>query len=112
MDAIKATEEHGSEFVFAFDATTPVRCNKIPAKIWKEALKKLGKRPRPMYNMRHTYATYCLMNNLHAAYIARQLGHSQEEFFKTYATWINNQLDSVQIETIEKARTKLKDKTR
>ncbi|VUD48568.1 Putative defective protein IntQ [Thalassocella blandensis] len=103
MEALNAIEPHGNKFIFAFDATTPVRSNKIPVKIWKEAITALKIRYRPMYNMRHTFATYCLMNNLHAAYIARQLGHSQEEFFKTYATWINSQLDSLQIETLEKA---------
>ena len=56
-----------------------------------------------MYDMRHTFATFGLMNGVNPAYLAKQLGHSIEEFFKTYSTWINQQLDDVQIKLLEEA---------
>lgn len=71
--------------------------------MWKEILGKLEIRYRDMYNMRHTYATFGLMNAVNPAFMAAQLGHSIEEFFKTYAKWINNQQNEVQMELIERA---------
>lgn len=53
--------------------------------------------------MRHTYATFGLMNGVNPAFMAEQLGHSLEEFFKTYAKWINNNQNQVQLALIEKA---------
>jgi integrase len=63
---------------------------------WKKILASLKIRYRDMYNMRHTYATFGLMSGLKPAYMAKQLGHSLEEFFKTYARWINNVEDDNQ----------------
>lgn len=60
-------------------------------------------RYRDMYNMRHTYATFELMNGVNPAFMAGQLGHSVEEFFKTYAKWINTNQNQVQIDLIERA---------
>ena len=71
--------------------------------MWKEALEALGIRYRDMYNMRHTYATFGLMHGVNPAFMAAQLGHSVEEFFKTYAKWINTQQNDIQLALIEKA---------
>jgi integrase len=43
------------------------------------------------------------MNGVNPAFMAAQLGHSIEEFFKTYAKWINNQQNEIQMELIERA---------
>ncbi len=66
----------------------PVITAKPQRNMFKACLKRLHIRPRPMYNMRHTYATFGLMNGANPAYMARQLGHSIQEFYRTYATWI------------------------
>lgn len=71
--------------------------------IWREIITKLGYRYRDMYNMRHTYATFGLMNGVNPAFMAEQLGHSLQEFFKTYAKWINTNQNQTQIKLIEKA---------
>jgi integrase len=71
--------------------------------IWREIIEQLGYRYRDMYNMRHTYATFGLMNGVNPAFMAEQLGHSLQEFFKTYAKWINNNQNQVQIKLIELA---------
>ncbi len=75
----------------------------VQRNIWREILESLGIRYRDMYNMRHTYATFGLMNGVNPAFMASQLGHSIEEFFKTYAKWINNQQNEVQLGVIERA---------
>ncbi len=49
--------------------------------IWREIISELGYRYRDMYNMRHTYATFGLMNGVNPAFMAEQLGHSLQEFF-------------------------------
>ncbi len=71
--------------------------------IWREIITKLGYRYRDMYNMRHTYATFGLMNGVNPAFMAEQLGHSLQEFFKTYAKWIHGNQNQVQINLIENA---------
>ena len=72
--------------IFLDDELKPINyMGKIPRRIWKAILKILNIRPRKMYNMRHTYATFGLMNGLNPAYMAEQLGHSLQEFFETYA---------------------------
>lgn len=75
---------------------------KAQRNMWRAILEKLGIRYRDMYNMRHTYATFGLMQGVNPAFMAGQLGHSVEEFFKTYAKWINTNQNQVQIELIER----------
>ena len=67
----------------------------------KSSLKRLKIRPRPAYNMRHTYATACLMAGSKPGWVANQLGHSLEEFFKTYARWLNSDDDARELALIE-----------
>jgi integrase len=76
---------------------------KAQRNMWRSAIENLGIRYRDMYNMRHTYATFGLMNGVNPAFMAGQLGHSLEEFFKTYAKWINSQQNETQISLIERA---------
>jgi len=42
------------------------------------------------------------MNNANPNFMASYLGHSLEEFFKTYAKWINRMNNSQQLDFIEK----------
>lgn len=83
--------------IFLDDELKPINyMGKIPRRIWKAILKILNIRPRKMYNMRHTYATFGLMNGLNPAYMAEQLGHSLQEFFETYAKWIRQRENATQ----------------
>ncbi len=89
--------------IFLNDAGGDTYNAKAQRNMWREILEDLGIRYRDMYNMRHTYATFGLMNGVNPAFMADQLGHSVEEFFKTYAKWINSNQNQVQIDLIEKA---------
>lgn len=70
---------------------------------WTVTLKRLGLRHRRPYNMRHTYATLALMAGVNPAYMARQMGHSLEVFFKVYADWIDGEGDDREIAKLERA---------
>lgn len=68
---------------------------------WKPALKLLGIRYRRPYNTRATYATIGLMSGARPAYMAAQLGHSLEVFYRDYADWIADQDDDREMGKIE-----------
>lgn len=100
---------------FSYDVGAPLFQNRLGGSafeakaqrsMWKSMLGELGYRYRGMYNMRHTYATFGLMNGVNPAFMAGQLGHSVEEFFKTYAKWINTNQNQLQIDLIEAAITR------
>lgn len=62
---------------------------------WTPTLKLLGIRYRRPYNTRHTYATVGLMSGANPAFMAKQLGHGVDVFYKDYAKWIEgDQSDS------------------
>lgn len=91
------------DFLFYHDNGEVIKTAKVFRRHMKFIMKKLGIRERRMYDMRHTFATYGLMNGLNPAYLANQLGHSVEEFFKTYSKWINQKMDDLQIRLLEEA---------
>ncbi|MBF8177703.1 Arm DNA-binding domain-containing protein [Herminiimonas contaminans] len=68
---------------------------------WKPTLKFLGIRYRKPYNTRATYATIGLMSGARPAYMAAQLGHSLEVFYRDYADWIADQDDDREMDKIE-----------
>jgi integrase len=68
---------------------------------WEPTLKALGVRYRRPYNTRHTYATVGLMSGANPAYMAQQLGHGLDVFFKDYASWINSKQDTSEMKKIE-----------
>ena len=68
---------------------------------WKPTLKLLGIRYRRPYNTRATYATIGLMSGARPAYMAAQLGHSLEVFYRDYADWIADQDDDREMGKIE-----------
>jgi integrase len=68
---------------------------------WPRTLKRLGIRHRRMYNTRHTYATIGLMAGANPAFMANQLGHSLEMFFKVYAKWIGGRQDDEEMAKIQ-----------
>lgn len=56
---------------------------------WKPAMKLSGMRQRDARQTRHTFATMCLMAGLTPAYVARQMGHAVEMFYRVYSRWID-----------------------
>lgn len=68
---------------------------------WELTIKTLGIRYRRPYNTRHTYATVGLMAGVNPAYMAGQLGHGTEVFFKDYASWISSKQDISEMAKIE-----------
>lgn len=69
--------------------------------MWRASLARLKIRYRDPYNMRHSYASITLSAGANPAFMARQLGHSLEEFFKTYAKWIDRTSNQFQMDVIE-----------
>lgn len=63
---------------------------------WKVALAAARVPYRIPYTCRHTRAAEMLMTGVEPAYAARQLGHSLEMFFRTYAEWIRGVKDAEQ----------------
>lgn len=58
---------------------------------WKPAMKLSGVRYRDARQTRHTYATMCLHAGLKPGWVASQLGHSVEMFYRVYSKWIEAQ---------------------
>ena len=55
------------------------------------------------YPWRHTYASIGITEGAEPAYLARQLGHSLETFYRTYAEWISRDRDKIQRQIIERS---------
>lgn len=68
---------------------------------WASTLKKLGIRYRRPYNTRHTFASLGLMSGANPAFLAKQLGHSQQMFFSVYADWIDGNDSARELAKIE-----------
>jgi len=69
---------------------------------WMPTLKALGIRYRRAYYCRSTYATICLMAGANPAFVAQQLGHGLDVFFRDYAKWINADQDRSELVKIER----------
>lgn len=103
LELLRAEPHTNTTPLFVNAAGGDFRNAKRVRRIWAETLQKLEIRYRDMYNMRHTYATFGLMNGVNPAFMASQLGHSIEEFFKTYAKWINSNQNEREMKLIEMA---------
>lgn len=55
---------------------------------WKPAMLTAPVRERDARQTRHTFATTCLMAGITPGWVAMQLGHSPEMFFRVYSRWI------------------------
>lgn len=58
---------------------------------WKPAIKLSGLRYRDARQTRHTFATMCLHAGRKPGWVAGQLGHSVEMFYRVYSKWIEAQ---------------------
>lgn len=80
---------------------------------WKQALKDAGLDYKKMYNCRHTCASLGLTAGMKPGFLARQLGHSLQVFFKVYARWIDSEDDVEELKKMERwEEWKLRDKSK
>ncbi len=70
---------------------------------WTPVLKLLGIRYRCPYNMRHTYATAMPMAGMNHSFCAKQLGHSVDQFQRTYTKWIDGEQNDREMDRLEMA---------
>ncbi len=79
---------HSDEVFYNPDTGQPFETGKALRKVWNTSLAVLGLKHRKMYNTRHSYATWGISDGINPAYLATQLGHSLQVFFKVYAKWL------------------------
>ncbi len=77
----------------------------IGAELDRIAAKVRHRRP---YNCRHSYASIGLSEGLQPAFLASQLGHTLEVFYRTYATWIDDDSNQVQYSKLESIHRQIK----
>ncbi len=76
-------------YIFISKKGMPI--NKHLDRVWARALRKAGMRHPPSYQLRHTFATQCIINGLPLPYIAKILGHSTiDTLIRHYTGWIDS----------------------
>lgn len=74
-------------------------------RIWARALKRAGLRHRPSYQLRHTFATLCIVKGFPLPFIAKALGHSTiDTLVRHYAGWIDDASKSYEAQLREAFR--------
>lgn len=77
-----------TDYVFLSKKGKPI--DKHMDVIWSRALKKAGMRHRASYQLRHTFVTRCIMQQMPVPYIAKIIGHSTvDTIYRHYAGWID-----------------------
>jgi integrase len=77
------------DYVFTTKKGEPI--NKHLDRIWHRALRKAGLKHRPSYQLRHTFATQCIIKGFPLPYIAKVLGHSTiDTLIRHYLGWIDS----------------------
>jgi integrase len=97
------SREPGQDWIFP-DPRTGERFtdDEPPREVWwRPCLKRLGIRYRSPYETRHSYATMMLMAGMTPAFCARQMGHSIEQFLRTYSKWIDGGRNDVEMAKLE-----------
>jgi integrase len=93
IESLKALKTKSIDSIGGYVFTTP-KGNPIEKhldKIWSRALKRGGLRHRPSYQLRHTFATMCIVHQMPLPYISKILGHSTiDSLVRNYAGWISN----------------------
>lgn len=72
---------------------------------WQDVLKRLRIRYRVPYTCRHTRAAELLSSGVEPGEAAKQLGHTLEMFFRTYAEWIDEFSRARDLEKLEGMKT-------
>lgn len=79
----------GALYVFLDDENNPFTTTDEPLRSWWKPLFNLTSiRARDARQTRHTFATTGLMGGIAPGWLASQLGHSPEMFFRVYSRWI------------------------
>ena len=89
LNAAKAKSVRSKDnYIFTKPNGDPI--DKHLDRIWTRALKAAKVRLRPSYQLRHTFATQCILNGLPLPYISKVLGHSTiEPLVRHYTGWID-----------------------
>lgn len=91
LRALTDTQPHllPQQLVFPAEAGGPINLHTFRARTWPRILKAAGLDYRPPYQMRHTYATLALAQDVPLEWISRQLGHtSLEVTLRHYARFL------------------------
>ena len=72
------------DFVFTTPTGAPIDGANFYQREWVPMLRRLGIRPRPFYNTRHTYITYMLAIGARPLWVARQTGTSLQMIEEHY----------------------------
>jgi integrase len=70
---LELTREEEKIFMSMFHK--PFYSHDIIAKLFKELLIKIGIEPRPLYNLRHTFASQAITKGVNILWVSRMLGH-------------------------------------
>ncbi|MBI1272234.1 tyrosine-type recombinase/integrase [bacterium] len=92
-EALKEVKASGiaslDDYIFLSKKGKPI--DKHLDRIWARALKQSGLRHRPSYQLRHTFATQCIIKGFPLPFIAKVLGHSTiDTLIRHYAGWIDS----------------------
>lgn len=92
LERQRAVSQLAGGYVFlALDGSTYTSTDGPLDAFWKAAMRICGIRVRDARQTRHTFATMCLHAGLKPGWVAGQLGHSVEMFYRVYSKWIEAQ---------------------
>lgn len=101
----KLLNEHSTRFtndyIFVNAKGTPFLYQQKLNEKFRKVVEISGVRYRRPYNCRHTYASDGLSNGLEPAFLADQLGHTLEVFYRTYAHWLGEDKNQSQYEMLD-----------
>jgi len=103
-EALEAQMEltKGKEKIFMSMFNKPFYSHDIIAKLFRELLAKLGIAPRPLYNLRHTFASQAITKGINILWVSKTLGHKNVNItLEVYAKFIKED-DEIRLENIEK----------
>jgi integrase len=79
----------GARLIFPAPAGGHINLDNWRRRVWKEAIEASGVQYRPLYQMRHTFATLALAAGADLYWVSRQLGHeSIRTTLKHYARFV------------------------
>jgi integrase len=90
LTALKDSQQVVSLDGYVFTSKKGAPIDKHLDRIWARALKKAGLKHRPSYQLRHTFATQCIIKGMALPFVSKILGHStMDTLIRHYAGWIN-----------------------
>lgn len=92
----------GKEKAFMSMFDEPFYSHDIIAKLFRELLIKIGILPRPLYNLRHTFASQAITKSVNILWVSKMLGHKDISItLQVYAKFIVEN-DDKRLKNIEK----------